>query len=75
MARYIDIDMNMLPHPVTGDIVTKTDEEAVKQSVRNLINYNFYEKWNPDIGSNVRGLLFENVTPITAINLEKNIEQ
>lgn len=75
MARYIDIDINFQPHPVTGDIVIKTDEEAVKQSVKNLVSYNFYDKWDPNIGSNVRGLLFENITPITAINLEKNIEQ
>lgn len=70
MARntrtFSDLDFNFSPHPVTGDLVQKFDENAVKQSVKNLLQIRHYEKpFHSDIGSPLRELLFENITPLT----------
>jgi phage baseplate assembly protein W len=61
-------------HPVTKDIVIKYDEEAIKASVKNLVLTQNYEKpFHSEIGSQVRGLLFEPATPILRTLLQKTI--
>jgi phage baseplate assembly protein W len=56
---------------VTGDINPVKDIEAIKKSVINLILTNFYERpFQPEIGCNVRGLLFEPADPVTISDLE-----
>ena len=66
--------MSLARHPITGDIATLSNVEAVKRSVRNLVNTNFYERpFHPEIGSNVRSVLFEPVSPIVATVLERHI--
>ena len=63
---FSDLDFNFTPHPVTGDLVQRYDENAVKQSVKNLLQIRHYEKpWHSEIGSPLRELLFENITPLT----------
>jgi phage baseplate assembly protein W len=57
---FSDIDLRFTAHPVTGDIMQITDEQAIKASVRNLVLTNFYErKFHPEIGSQITSLLFE----------------
>lgn len=70
MARvtriFSDLDLNFTPHPVTGDLVQRIDENAVKQSLKNLLQLRHFEKpWHSEIGSPLRELLFENITPVT----------
>jgi len=68
---YSDLDMLFAPNPVTGDINPIRDTEAIKKSVINLILTNFYERpFQPEIGCNVRGLLFEPADPVTISDLE-----
>ena len=58
--RYRDIDLNFGRNPVTNDIAKVEDVNAVKRSVRNLIQTNFYERpFHPELGSGIRDLLFE----------------
>jgi len=72
---YKDLNLNFGKHPITKQINTLTDAAAVKRSVRNLVQYGFYEKpFHPEIGSGVRDLLFENMTPITAQVLSQKIQ-
>ena len=72
---YKDINLSFARHPLTGDIAFLTDVEAVKRSVRNLINTSFYERpFHPEIGSDVRSILFEPVSPPVANVLQRNIE-
>ena len=53
-----------------------TDIEAVKRAVRNLINLNHYEKpFHPEIGSNLRAMLFENMTPQMNALISRQIEE
>jgi len=73
---YSDLDLNFGIHPVKKDLVTKKDENAVAFAIRNLILTNHYERpFNPELGSNVRKLLFEPVSVFTASDLQKMIEQ
>lgn len=59
-SLYSDLDLFLTPHPVTGDITLKTDTEAVKRSVRNIVLTNFYERpFKPNLGTNIRASLFE----------------
>ena len=73
---YKDIDLDFGRNVVTNDVNKLTDVEAVKRSVRNLIQTNHFERpFHPEIGGNVRALLFEPVTPLTALNLQRKIEE
>lgn len=74
--QYSDLDLNFIIHPVKKDINVYTDEMAVINALKNLILTNHYERpFQPDLGSNVRKLLFENLDIITAGALEKEISQ
>jgi phage baseplate assembly protein W len=76
VAAYSDLDLNFTIHPVKKDINRHTNETAVVNSIKNLILTNHYEKpFQPEIGSNVRRLLFENMDTITATTLKQEIEQ
>ena len=71
---FKDINLSLARHPITGDIASLTNIESVKRSVRNLVNTNFYERpFHPEIGSNVRSVLFEPVSPIVASVLERHV--
>jgi phage baseplate assembly protein W len=72
---YKDLNLDFQKNTATGDIQKITDIEAVKRSVRNLINLNHYEKpFHPEIGSNLRAMLFENMTPQMTHLIGKQIE-
>jgi phage baseplate assembly protein W len=72
---YKDLNLDFQQNSATKDIQKITDVESVKRSVRNLINLNYYEKpFHPEIGSNLRGLLFENITAQISHYMSKQIE-
>ena len=57
---YKDFDMSFSRNPLTNDLGTKSDERAIQQSLRSLLNTNYYERpFRPEVGSNIRNLLFE----------------
>ena len=71
---YKDLNLGFQQNTATKDIQKITDVEAVKRSVRNLINTNHYEKpFHPEIGSNLRAMLFENITPQMTHVISKTI--
>ena len=71
---YKDLDLNFTRNPVTNDILRIEDVDAVKRSVRNLVQTNFYERpFHPELGCGIRGLLFENYSPIIGIFLKRKI--
>ena len=73
---YKDLDLDFGRNVVTDDVNKLTDVEAVKRSVRNLINTNHYERpFHPEIGSDVRSMLFEPMTPLTALNLQRKVAE
>ena len=73
---YQDLNLDFQINSATKDIQKLTDIEAVKRSVRNLINLNHYEKpFHPEIGSNLRAMLFENMTPQMNALISRQIEE
>jgi len=73
---YSDIDLFFGPKIGSKDVSKITNFTAVKRSIRNLVLTNFYEKpFHPEIGSGVRDILFEPMTPITAYVLTMKIEE
>lgn len=73
---FKDLDLNFNIHPIKKDINKHTKEMAVINSVKNLILTNFYERpFQPDLGSNVRRLLFENIDTIVAAQLERTVSE
>ena len=57
---YSDLDLLFRKHPQTGDVVVRTDAEAIKRSVRNIVLTNHYERpFKPGFGGSLRNLLFE----------------
>lgn len=72
--EYKDLDLNFRAHPVTKDVVKRTGNAAIIGALRNLILTNLYEKpFQPNFGSRVRGLLFEDVSFITANVLQTEL--
>ena len=75
VRQWKDLDLFFGKKQASKDINKVTDVLAVKRSVRNLVLLNHYEKpFHPEIGSGVRDMLFELMTPITAFILAKKIE-
>ena len=73
---YSDLNLNFNKNPATKDIAKLKDVEAVKRSVRNLILTNRFERpFHPEIGADVRALLFENMTPVTEQLLTERIAE
>jgi phage baseplate assembly protein W len=73
--QYRDLDLNFIVHPVKKDINKNVNEMAVINSIKNIVLTNRFEKpFDPDFGSDVRRLLFENLDTITASVLEREIE-
>ena len=72
--QFTDFNLLFTSHPITADVTIKSDEEAVKQSLRNLISTRNYERpFHPEIGCQIHGLLFENFNPVTAQVMKKTI--
>jgi phage baseplate assembly protein W len=78
MARntriFSDLDFNFTAHPVTGDVVRRFDENAIKTSLKNLILTANYERpFHSEIGSPIKRLLFEPATPMLEVMLRRAI--
>ena len=74
--QFRDIDLDFNRNAVTNDVAVVEDVVAVKRSVKNLIQTNFYERpFHPELGCGIRELLFENFTPMTKIFLQRKIEE
>ncbi len=72
---WTDLDLDFIAHPVTKDIIFKTDVEAVKRSIRNLILTNRYERpFQPNIDGGVTRHLFQQSSPHTKHDVKSAIE-
>lgn len=76
LIRYKDIDLDFIAHPITNDVSTKINQDAIKRSLRNLIQFKRGDKpFHPEIASGVSDLLFEPAGAITTIRLKQEIER
>ncbi len=72
---YKDLNLYFTRNPVTSDVSTVTDVQDIKRAVRNIVLLNPGEKpFHPEIGTGVRGALFENFTPPILQALRDRIE-
>ena len=72
---FSDLNLDFLQNTATKDIQKIEDVDAVKRSVRNLINTNHYEKpFRPEVGSNLRAMLFELFSPQMNHAISKEID-
>lgn len=73
---YADLFTNFDINPVSDDIAVKTNENAVKQSLKNLILTDRGERpFQPKLGGNIRAMLFENVDAQTMLVMKEQIRQ
>ena len=73
---FRDLDLSLKIHPIRKDVIALKDDNAIKNAVRNLLVSNFFERpFQPSLGANLRGLLFEPAGGITEMNLKENIER
>tara|TARA_B000000557_G_C20524914_1_gene338022 strand:- start:17 stop:439 length:423 start_codon:yes stop_codon:yes gene_type:complete len=71
---FADLDLNFTAHPVTEDIVAKKDANAIRQSVKNILLTNHYERpFKPNFGANLRGMLFEANDPLMGHRIKESI--
>ena len=74
-TQYADLDLFFGRKTSNSDIQTVTDVQAVKRSIRNLVQLNTYDKpFHPEIHGGVREMLFELMSPITAVIIARKVE-
>ena len=72
---FKDISMSFKFNPLSGDLIALKNENAIARAVRNIVLTTPGEKFfDPDFGSSVSEILFENVDDITAISIEDEIK-
>ena len=72
---FKDIGMSFKFNPLSGDLISLSNENAIARAVRNIVLTTPGEKFfDPDFGSSVSEILFENVDDITAISIEDEIK-
>lgn len=72
--KYSDIDLDFGAHPITKDVLKKTNENAIAASIRNLLLTAHYERpFNPELGSNLQKFLFEPIDNVTTSLIQDSI--
>lgn len=72
---YSDFRKDLRISPVSKDIAVLKDEDAVKESLKNLILTDPGERlMQPFIGGGIRALLFENITPAVLKTIETRVK-
>lgn len=75
VRQYSDLDLFFGKKTSDNDISKVTDVEAVKRSIRNLVQLNVYDKpFHPEVSGGVREMLFENMTPLISTIIARQIE-
>ena len=73
---FKDINLYFKRHPVTNDVLTIRDEDAIKRSVRNIIFTILGEKpFEPNFGSVINDSLFELDTTLNRVRISDEITQ
>lgn len=71
-----DLDLALTLHPIRKDIIPLRDDNAIKNSLKNLLQTNRYERpFQSNLGADLRGLLFEPANSITIGILKEKIQE
>ena len=72
---YKDFAYSFFANPMSGDIGKKTGVSAVKSAIVSILKTNHNERmFQPEFGSNIRALLFEQMNPITEERIKTEVE-
>ena len=72
---YKDLSYSLFANPMSGDVGKKTGASAVKGAIVSILKTNYNERlFNPEFGSDIRGLLFEQMNPLTEQRMKKKVE-
>ena len=72
---FKDLSISFKFNPLSGDLIALKNENAIARAVRNIVSTTPGEKFfDPDFGSSVSEILFENVDDITAISIKDEIK-
>jgi hypothetical protein len=73
--QYKDVSYSWFANPMSGDVGKALGSTAVKNSILSILKTNHHERlFQPEFGSNIRALLFEQMNPITVQRLKKEVE-
>ena len=73
---FKDINLSFKRHPVTNDVLTVSNEDAIKRSVKNIIFTILGEKpFAPNFGSVISQSLFDLNTNLNEIRISDEIKQ
>lgn len=74
ITLYQDFKKNLEKSPVSSDLTVWKDEDAVKESIKNLILTDRGERlMQPNLGGNINAMLFENITPATILVIQNSV--
>jgi phage baseplate assembly protein W len=72
---YSDFRKDMALNPISRDLSLKKDEDSIKEAIKNLLLTSPGERlFQPALGSDVKKMLFDNMTPATISYLEKVVQ-
>ena len=72
---YKDFAYSFFANPMSGDVGKKTGANAVKSAIVSILKTNHNERmFQPEFGSNIRALLFEQMNPITEQRMKTEVE-
>ncbi len=73
--RYSDLDFNFA-QSTTKDVARKFDNNAIKQSLRNVVLTNFYERpFRPSLGANLVAKLFDQPSPGIVSEVQSDVRR
>ena len=73
---YKDVAYSMFANPMSGDMGKKTGADAVKGAIVSILKTDFNERlFQPEFGSNIRALLFEQMNPVTEQRMKAEVEE
>tara|TARA_Y100000114_G_scaffold143625_1_gene151353 strand:+ start:2128 stop:2574 length:447 start_codon:yes stop_codon:yes gene_type:complete len=73
--EYRDLDLSLTLHPIRKDITPLRDDEAIRNSIRNLLSTNRFERpFQPNLAGNLKDLLFEPATQLIEVSMQMSIE-
>ena len=75
ITKFMDLDLNFIPNPITGDIVKSYDADSINKNLQYLILTTVYESpFHPEKSCQVSSLMFEPMDYITAQIIQRTIE-
>jgi hypothetical protein len=73
--QYKDVSYSFFANPMSGDVGKAMGPKAVKNSILSILKTNFHERlFQPEFGSNIRALLFEQMNPLTVERIKDEVK-